>query len=168
MVDQIVPDNNIYDIRKAELQIIHYYGSAVSNVSPKVDGVGEDGYGITPSIEVSVIKGLTQEWGFNMDPMTMAEAMVSLKSVSLWNGYLQQMWNLQQVTPKSFIFQITVDAGFREAFGFSRKVLPKAMIVGPPEHTTDGKESPQYEWKFVGYGYQEYSANDPQVPTSFT
>ena len=144
----------VYDIRKAKLQIIQDY-PGVNTGDGEVTGIGEDGYGITPQSEVTCITGLTGEHGFNMDPSTMAEATISLQSTSDWNDILRQMYNQQQIAPLDFQMTIEVSEEFQSAYGFSKKGLTHCMIVAPPEHATDGKESPQYEWKIVGYGYFE-------------
>jgi len=139
----------IYDVRKVELWIN----------GQQITGIGEDGFGITPSQETTLIKGLKGEGGFSMDPTSAAEATVSLLSTSPSNEYLRKILAQQSPpgnadAPVPFLFEAKVKAGYEAAFGYSFKKIQYCMIVGPPELVTE-KEAPQYEWKFVGYGYDE-------------
>lgn len=121
-------------------------------------GVSPDGYGITPKAESSVIPGLTGEAGFNIDPSTMAEASVSLNAASPENSYLRDIIKKQQTGDQGPVtFAIIVEDAFKEGFGFKSKTLKFAMVSMYPEFKTDQKNAPTYEYKFVGYGYEEES-----------
>ena len=139
----------IYNIKKVTLSI---------NSIPIEDGIGEDGFGITPSGETEVIKGLLGEVGFAIDPSDGAEATLSLNATSPHNAELRNIVNLQRVGEmKSVPFEIIVEDDYIKAFGFKKKIIKHAVIVSHPEFKTDGKSAPQYEWKFVGFGYEETS-----------
>jgi len=139
-----MPEPAVYDIRKATLKINGVI----------IEGIGEDGYGITPSGETTLITGLFGENGFNVDPSTGAEATVNLQSTSPSNEMLTLLKKVQDAgTQQPFTFEIIVDYEFVEAFGFKSQIINYCLIVGWPEHESS-KESNQYEWKFIGYGYE--------------
>jgi len=145
----IIQEPEVYDVRKVDLII----------AGQIITGIGEDGFGITPAEENMLIKGLKGEGGFSMDPSTAAEATVSLLSTSPSNQYLRQLWKRQNpgmnaAAPRPFTFLVRVKTTYAEAFGFMKKYIRYTMIQGPPELVTE-KEAPQYEWKFIGYGYEE-------------
>lgn len=124
----------------------------------QMTGIASDGYGITPKAESTVIPGLIGEAGFNIDPSTMAEASVSLNAASPENAYLRDIINKQQTGSQGPVsFEIIVDDAFIDGFGFKTKGMKFAMVSMFPEFKTDEKSAPVYEYKFVGYGYQEKS-----------
>lgn len=143
----------VYDVSRAKVII---------NGEP-MKGISEDGFGITPTQENSIIKGLTGEIGVNIDPTSGAEATVSLKSTSLSNEFLRELKKQQDerlIGPVLFEIQIDpteVDGVpvHQKAHGFINKGMTYAWIMKWPEHSTDGHESPSIEWEFVGYGYFE-------------
>lgn len=139
----------VYDVRKVDLVVAGHV----------MTGIGEDGFGISPSQENTLIKGLKGEAGFNMDTSTAGEATVSLLSTSSDNETLRALLATQTEVaegqkPVPFEMRAEVTSGYEDAFGYSAKGLRYCMIVGPPELVTE-KEAPQYEWKIVGYGYYE-------------
>jgi len=138
----------IFDIRHAEF---HVDGKNIT-------GIGEDGFGITPATESTIIKGLHGEVGFNMDPSSGGEGSVTLKSTSPDNQHLLEIWQKQyQGVLGPIPIEITIIPGHEGEFGFRKVGVKWAMIVKPPEFTTDEKEAPSYEWSFVGYGYYQES-----------
>ena len=136
----------VFDIKKARCEV---------NGRP-MTGIGSDGYGITPKAEMTVIPGLTGESGFNIDPSTMAEAVVSLNAASPENAYLRDIINKQMTGDQGPVsFEIIVNEHFIAGFGYKTKGMKFAMVSMYPEFKTDEKTAPVYEYRFVGYGYYE-------------
>lgn len=143
----------VYDVSRASVIIDGH----------KMTGFSEDGFGLTPTQENSIIKGLIGEIGVNIDPTSGAEATISLKSTSLDNEFLRDLKKRQdarEVGPVQFEIQIDpteVDGVpvHQKAHGFAKKGMVYAWIMKWPEQSTDGHESPSIEWEFVGYGYYE-------------
>jgi hypothetical protein len=151
MADQGVEAPKVFDIRRVTLKI----------ADKVIVGIAPDGFGITPSAETTLIAGLKGEVGFNVDPSSGAEATVTLKSVSESNEVLRQLLNAQREAMSSdapfkpFKFEVIVDPGWEDAFGFKRKVIDYCVITKWPEFATNEKEAPNLEWGFMGYGYKE-------------
>lgn len=149
----MVEEPQVFDIKKAKI-IIH---------GTEITGISEDGFGITPTQENTIIMGLKGEVGVNVDPMSGAEATVSLRSTSPSNEFLRDLKKKQdarELGPVQLEFQIdpTEVAGVavhQKAHGYSKRGMVYAWITKWPEYSTDGKESPAIEWQFVGYGYYE-------------
>jgi len=145
MVDE-VETAKVYDITKAKCKV----------EGKEMEGIGEDGFGITPESEITIIKGLIGGVGANIDPYDGAEGTLYLASTSPDNKTLMELRNKQATgEKKSVVFEMIVDPDFVEAFGFSSRKIVHAWIVSSPEFKTAGKEAPQYEWKFAGYGYED-------------
>ena len=129
----------------------------------EITGVSEDGFGITPTQENTIIKGLVGEIGVNIDPNDGVEATVSLKTTSPSNEFLRELKKQQAAREKGPVqFEIQIDptevdgvAVHQKAHGFAKKGMVYAWIMKWPEYKTDGKEAPSMEWEFVGYGYFE-------------
>jgi hypothetical protein len=109
----------------------------------------EDGFGITPGQEHTMIKGLQGELGFNIDPSTAATGMVSLKVISPSMKILNQLWKNLTI----FRFEIKAKSGKERSLGFKSMYIQYAVFAKPPEYKTDGKEAPSVEWALAGYGY---------------
>lgn len=140
----------IFDVRHAEFHVI------VGGETKNIVGIGEDGFGISPTTESTIIRGLHGEVGFNMDPSSGGEGSVALKSTSPDNSYLLDIWQKQYLGELGPIaIEIMIKPGHEEEFGFRKVGVKFAMIVKPPEFRTDEKEAPSYEWSFVGYGYYQ-------------
>lgn len=141
----------VYDVRDVELRINDQL----------MTGFAPDGYGITPGGETTLIAGLLGEQGFNVDPSTMAEATVTLKTNSASNDALRDIWRRQsglenpgdRLGPVPFV--IKAKPGKEDSVGFKEKGMQYAMVTKPPEWATDEKEAPNVEWSLVGFGYYE-------------
>ena len=114
-----------------------------------VEDASEDGFGITPGAENTLIKGLQGELGFNIDPSTAATAMVSLKVISPSMKVFTELWK----NNSTFKFEITANQGSEDHLGFKRMYINCAMFTKAPEYKTDGKEAPSVEWGIAGYGF---------------
>lgn len=125
-----------------------------------VTGISDDGFGITPEAETELIEGLKGEEGFSVDPSDAAEGSLTLKSTS---DSLQAMIDLynKQTTGElgPFMIKIEVQDGDQwdtsppKAFGFKRITVSNAMFVSYAPFETDGRDAPDYEFEFVGYGF---------------
>ena len=136
----------VFDIKKCEVRV---NGVKMTDIAP-------DGFGISPLNEVTIIDGLQGPVGFNMDPTTAVEATITLKSTSPEHATLREISQKQQQGLLGPIaLEVVVEPGFVSAFGFAKKSIPFAMIKSPAELETDEKESPDYEYNFIGYGYTE-------------
>ena len=132
-------DPKIYDIRDVICMVGDY----------QIVDPGEDGFGITPGAEHTLIRGLRGELGFNKDPSTAATGMISVKVVSDSMTKLTELWNDEEI----FTFQIKAKKGRETSLGFKRVYIQHAIIAKPPEYKTDSKEAPSVEWTVAGYGY---------------
>ena len=149
----MVDEPQVYDVSRAKIIVD----------GTEITGFGEDGFGITPTQEHTIIQGLVGEQGVNVDPKSGAEATVALKSVSPSNSFLRELKTQQDARTKGPVqFEVQIDptevAGIpvhQRAHGFARRGMTYAWIMKWPEYTTDGKEAPTIEWEFVGYGYFE-------------
>ena len=136
----------VYDISKAALTV---NGATITDI-------GEDGFGITPEAENTLIKGLVGDIGFNIDPSSAATCMINLKSSSEGSAFLVDIYNKQRAGDLGPVpVEITVDPDAVEAFGFERRGMSYAMVQKPAPFETDGKESPEIEFALIGYGYYE-------------
>lgn len=136
----------IYDISRAELNVD---GNVISDV-------GEDGYGITPEAENTLIKGLAGDIGFNIDPSSAATCVINLKSSSPSNAILNDIYKKQRTGDYGPVqVEITVDPDFVAAFGFAKRGMTYAMVMKAAPFETDGKESPEIEYTLIGYEYYE-------------
>lgn len=135
-----------------------------SKVNPVV-GISEDGFGITPTAETAIIPALKGEEGFSVDPSNGAEISLALVSTSESIPTMIDLYRLQQegrLPP----FEIRVEVDEPEegdltepgkAFGFQKIVVANCMFVNYAPFETDGREAPNYEFEFVGYGYKAHS-----------
>jgi len=136
----------IYDIRKAVLTVN----------GQEITDVGEDGFGITPDAERTIIKGLKGDIGFNIDPTSSAVCVINLKASSAGSAFLNDIYRKQQTGDFGPIpVEITVDPDHVDAFGFAKRGMRYAMVQKPAPFETDGKESPEIEWMLIGYEYYE-------------
>lgn len=146
----------VYDVRDVELRINEQL----------IEGLAPDGFGITPGGETTLIAGLIGEQGFNIDPSSMAEATVTLKTSSPSNDVLRDLWRrqtgLENPTERTgpVPFEIKAKPGKAAAVGFQRRGMQSSMIVKAPEWSTDEKEAPDVEWTFVGFGYFEVGTTE--------
>ncbi len=149
-------DPTVYDIDDVELRIN----------DKVITGLAPDGFGLTPGGETTLIAGLKGEQGFNIDPSSMAEATVTLKTGSPSNDVLRDIWRRQTglETPGDRLgpvpFVIEAKPGKEAAIGFRERGMQHAMVTKAPEWSTDEKEAPDVEWTFVGYGYFEIGTTE--------
>jgi len=136
-----------------------------------VVGISEEGFGITPTAETELIPGLKGFQGFSVDPQDGAEASLTLKSTSRSLQFMTDLYNLQQLgkIPPFKIEIIVQDEGTGgtnpdEAFGFQSKSVDNAFFVNFAPFETEETEAPDYEFEFVGYGYNE---EGPGLPEGF-
>lgn len=132
-----------------------------------VEGISDDGFGITPTAETEPIEALKGYEGFSIDPSSGAEISLTLKSVSPTLKHMIELYKEHQEGElPPFQIEIAVDdtdsmTKPNEAFGFSRIVVQYCMFVNYAAFETDGRESPDYEFEFVGYNYNvEYEFED--------
>jgi len=136
----------------------------ISKVSIYVDGneivgLSEDGFGITPEAENTLIKGLTGDIGFNIDPSDAAMCTINLKSSSPSHTVLNDIYNQQKQGLKGPVtVLVEVDAEWILAFGFRKRTINYAYIQKATPFETDGKESPDIEYMMIGFGYVEDSS----------
>lgn len=116
---------------------------------PVVD-VSGDGFGISPLSEHTRNKGLTGDFGFNVDPSTAAEGSVSLKSVSPSLKRLLGLWKDRTI----FKFSIKAKQGSEPSLGFKEMCIHYAVMQKSPEFKTDGIESPTMVFPVIGYGFE--------------
>jgi len=128
-----------------------------------VEGISDDGFGITPEAETELIEGLKGEEGFSVDPSSAAEGSLTLKSTSQSLQSMIDLYNAQttgETGPFEIRIEVSDDVGGeagtspRHAFGFSKMVVENAMLVSYAPFETDGRESPDYEFEFIGYDFE--------------
>lgn len=158
----------VYNVEKVDFKITGLENAdGIDNIG-SVSGIAEDGFGITPTSETEVIPGLKGEQGFSVDPSTGAEGSLTLKSTSPNIDDMIELYNGQQdgsVPP--FTIEITVETNESEngtnpaeAFGFSSMTVDNAMLVSYAPFETDTRAAPDYEFEFVGYGFNVESPNE--------
>lgn len=150
---------NVYNVNKINFSITGLGDTEIGN-NEEITGIAEDGFGITPTAETEVIPGLKGEQGFSVDPSDGAEGSLVLKSTSEDTDYMIDLYNKQQsgeIPP--FTIEITVDADEeygtdpQEALGFSSMSVDHAFLVSYAPFETDTRAAPDYEFEFVGYGF---------------
>lgn len=138
-----VTEPTVYDIKDVDC----FIGDT------KITQYAPGGISVAPGAEDTLIKGLKGEVGFNIDPSTAAEITVVLKSTSPQVSFLSNLWN-GQVNAHS-VTKIKIVSINSDATGFSEIVLEYAMLASPPTKATNEKESPDFSFRFIGYGYRE-------------
>jgi len=137
----------VFDIQKCDL----YVDNTV------VDDLASDGFGITPEAENTLIQGLTGELGFNIDPSDAVTIVVTVKSSSPSHTVLNTLYKTQKAGGTPVKVEVIVDDEFKDAFGFKRRGALYAVIQKAVPFETDGKEAPDMEYTFIGYGYFDES-----------
>ena len=148
-INEVTNPYRVYDIKKAKLYVN----------GTEITGIGEDGYGMTPDAENTLIKGLKGDVGFNIDPADSAVCVINLKSASPSHAVLNDIYNQQRnglLGPVSV--EIIVEPDWVLAFGFRKRVMAYAYVQTPSAFETDGKEAPSMEWMMIGFGYDEESS----------
>ncbi len=140
-----ITEPTVYDIRDIDC----YVGDRL------LTQYATGGISVAPSAEDTLIKGLKGEVGFNIDPSSAAEITIVLKSTSPEVAYLSSLWSGQMNAHT--VTKIRIVSVSPDATGFSEIVLEYAMLASPPTKATNEKESPDYSFRFIGYGYREES-----------
>ena len=149
VLNEVANPYRVYDVSKARI-----YVDGV-----EIEGLSEEGFGMTPEAENTLIKGLTGDIGFNIDPSNAATAVINLKSSSPSHTHLNDIFNQQKNGLKGPVtVLIDVDPDFVLAFGFRKRTIQYAYIQKPTPFETDGKESPDIEYMLIGFGYVEESS----------
>jgi len=139
----------VYDISKCKVYVD----------GTEIDGLSEEGFGITPEAENTLIKGLTGDIGFNIDPSDAAMCVINLKSSSPSHTVLNDIYNQQNAGTKGPVeVIIEVETDWILAFGFRSRKISYAYVQKPSPFETDGKESPDIEYTLIGFGYIEESS----------
>lgn len=155
----------VYNVEHIDFKILgvnegdsDYLGDGVGKLEEGLKGISDEGFGITPQEETGLIEGLKGEQGFSVDPSDSVEGSVALKSTS---ESIQPLLNLYKAQTAGDIppFKIMIDVSSGdeggtsppEAVGFKEMIVNKAMFVSYSAFETDGRDSPDYEFEFVGY-----------------
>jgi len=133
----------VYDINK-----VHLF---VDNT--EIDDLAEDGFGITPEAENTLIKGLKGDIGFNIDPSDAVTIVVTVKSSSPSHIIFNNLFKSQKAGGAPVKVEAIADDDYVASVGFKRRGAQYAMIQTPVPFETDGKEAPDMEYTFIGYGY---------------
>jgi len=141
----------VFDIDDVQLEISLVDDSITPDNDPPASGaitdIGEDGFGITPGGENTVMQGLNGPIGFNIDPATSGEAALNVKPSSNVNPFLYEAYQ------KNYVLKFTIHGDVNK-HGFKYKQLGKCVVQKPPEISVQ-KEFPDLTWTFVGYEYKE-------------
>lgn len=142
----------MFDIRNVTVNIKPDASCSKYSGTFTVSGIGTDGFTVTPEVEHSMLEGLQSTIGYNIDPSEAATITLNLKSTSETNNTLNGLFNVGG-EPCVFSFEIVVDEGKEETFGYSSIVVDHCIVQKPAEISTNEKEAPEYEWTIIGYGY---------------
>jgi len=139
----------VYDVSKITLYVD----------GNEIEGLSEDGFGLTPEAENTLIKGLTGDIGFNIDPSNAATCVINLKSSSKSHTVLNEIYKQQKAGLKGPVtILVEVDPDWILAFGFRKRTVNYAYIQSPSPFETSGKEAPDIEYTLIGFGYEEESS----------
>jgi len=157
--------DKVFDIQHIDFYIEipdgeHGYDGVFVGGAP-VEGIAEDGFGISPTSETDVIEALKGIEGFSVDPSNGAEGSLTLVSTS---PHMQDMIDIhnEQQAGELPPFEIRVEVSSsgetggvnaQKATGFSKITVSNAMFVSMADFETDGRDAPTYEFEFVGFGF---------------
>jgi len=133
----------VFDITKCKLYV---------NNTP-IDDLAEDGFGITPEAENTAIVGLAGNIGFNIDPSDACTIVATVKSSSPSHTMLNTLYKNQKAGGAPVKVEVIVESTHIAAFGFKRRGALYAIIQKAVPFETDGKEAPDMEYTFIGFGY---------------
>jgi len=133
----------VFDIKQCTLYVNN---TAINDLS-------EDGFGLTPEAENSLINGLTGVIGFNIDPSDACTLVVNVKSSSPSHALLNNLYKTQKAGGDPVKVEVIVEDSHIAAYGFKRRGALYAVIQKAVPFETDGKEAPNMEYTFIGYGY---------------
>lgn len=136
--------DKVYDIE--ESTFIVDFGDHGTITKLNVD-VSDDGFGISPEVENSVIEGIDGIKGFNSNPSTEGSATISL----LETTDSKELSKLNEAWKNDITCRITITPPSASAIDTIE--LGTAIISNPPEHTVDDNEAGAIEYEFAGYGY---------------
>jgi hypothetical protein len=138
----------VYDVSKVKVYVDNQL----------IEGLSEDGFGITPEAENTLIKGLAGDIGFNIDPSNAATCVINLKSSSMSHQLLNDIYNKQKAGLKGPVeVKIEVAPDWVLAFGYRKRVISYAFVQKATPFETDGKEAPSIDYTLIGFKYYEES-----------